>query len=122
MIKRTACILLLLSIAFTAAACLFSWKTDVPEHGVWYNEELDMTLSREEGIPSTWVIDDEQIEVEWRFYQDNHTFDLLRKSTDLDVVFHGDCKGMKKDCILVTDLSDGMRYVFALLPAEENGT
>ena len=120
MIKRTVCILLLLSIAFTAAACLFSWKTDVPEHGVWYNEELEMTLSREEGIPSTWVIDGEQIEVEWRFYQDNHTFDLLTESTDLDVVFHGDCKGIDEKRMLVTDLSDGTRYIFVLQSVEGN--
>lgn len=117
--RKALFLILLLVVASTLYACSFFQSADVPDEGVWYCEELRMTLSREPDIPSTFEIAGEVTEVELCVYFDMHCFDLVVASDYTHPVFNGDCKSVDGDKMLITDLSDGNRYIFIRQPLEE---
>lgn len=117
-VKKAIILVLLVVVANTASACLFFQSADVPDEGVWYCEELSMTLSREPEIPSTYIIDGKVTAVEVCVYYDMHCFDLVVAQDYSHPVFSGDCKIVDGDKMLITDLSDGNRYVFDRLLVE----
>jgi len=110
--KKVVALMLVMVVASVSSACMLSQPIDAPKDGVWYGAELNMILSKEDGISSMFEIDGVMTEVEWCFYFDNHTFDLLTAGSNPHAVFHGDCRGIDDTHILVTDLSDRKEYIF----------
>lgn len=110
--KIVVCVALVAVIAAVVCAVLYFGSADFPDHGVWYCEELNMTLSREPGIPSTCEVNGELQEVELYIYMDLHTFYLAVPPDLFHGVFTGYCKRVNEERMIITDMPDRSRYTF----------
>lgn len=110
-LKRTICLLLLLFLALSASACFWFQSADLPEEGVWYCEELNLTISREEGVPSLCIYDGKQTEIELLIEHDDSTFFLRTVSSPYKTVFSGTCKRVENDKMTVADNGNVYEFV-----------
>ena len=114
-VKRAICILLILCFAGAASACR---AAVLPDCGVWRCEELNITASFEDSVPSTCMIDGKLTEVECGVFDHGRQFDLYTKGFDYDVVFTGSCERAEKDRMVITDMSDRTEHVFVRMDTD----